>query len=200
MAALKADLDPKVYYVQEGLNDWPLGFSKVKLKGTHLEEFEGVSYRADHDGIYVDIFKMDNIVDRGLRGRWQYFCGKLFLCHQLASRTYRSGGLKKRVLLALSFPLQLRAIRDFVVAQIERYNGTPTPYLGFLYGRTRWKSGVIPTSYFGTPKRVKFENTELPVAERYHEYLTQVFGDYMKLPPEEKRVGLHLINVDFGKY
>lgn len=198
--ALKSDLNPEKYYVQEGLKDWPLAFTKVKLKGTHLKEFEGVADSAEHDGIYVDIFKMDNIIDMGLRGRWQYFCGKLFLCHQLATRTYKSGGLKKRLMMALSSPMKIGFVRRFIVGQVEKYNDRPTPFLGFLYGRTRWTSGVIPTGFFGEPRRVKFEDTELPVAEKYHEYLTRVFGDYMKLPPEEKRVGLHLIDVDFGKY
>ena len=49
-------------------------------------------------------------------------------------------------------------------------------------------------------KRVPFEDTELPVPEHYHEYLTKMFGDYMQLPPENQRVGLHLLSVDFGRY
>jgi len=40
----------------------------------------------------------------------------------------------------------------------------------------------------------------LPVPEKYDEYLTQMFGDYMKLPPVEQRQGLHCISVDFGEY
>ena len=200
LAALKKELDSEKYYIQEGLKDWPLGFTKVKLLGTHLQEFEGVADSPDHDGIYVDIFKMDNIANVGIKGRWQYLCGKLFLCHQLATRTYKSGGLKKKILMGLSFPMKINVFRRFVVRQIERYKDRETPYLGFLYGRTRWKSGIIPVEFFGKPKYVPFEDTMLPVAEHYHEYLTRVFGDYMKLPPEEKRVGLHLINVDFGKY
>jgi lipopolysaccharide cholinephosphotransferase len=48
--------------------------------------------------------------------------------------------------------------------------------------------------------RVPFEDALLPIAEHYHEYLTQVFGDYMQLPPENQRVGLHMLSVDFGKY
>ena len=45
-----------------------------------------------------------------------------------------------------------------------------------------------------------FEDMMLPVQEDYDAYLTQMFGDYMTPPPPEKQVGLHLINVDFGKY
>ena len=47
---------------------------------------------------------------------------------------------------------------------------------------------------------VPFEDTFLPVPEKWHEYLTQVFGNYMKLPPIEQQKGLHLLSVDFGKY
>lgn len=200
LEALHRELDPNKYYIQEGLKDWPMAFSKVKLIGTHLCEYEGVADNQDHDGIYVDIFKMDNVINDGIRGRLQYFFGKLYLCYQLSIRSYKSGGMKKRLLMALSSPLKIRIFRNFVVRQIEKYNGHKTPYLGFFYGRTRWKSGVIPTEYFGNPKRVPFEDTMFPVAELYHEYLSQVFGDYMTLPPVEQRKGLHLISVDFGKY
>lgn len=80
------------------------------------------------------------------------------------------------------------------------FNHKETPLLGFFYGRTRWKSGVIPRKNFGKPTYVDFEDTKLPVAEHYHDYLTQVFGDYMKLPPKEQQVGLHTTYIDFGNY
>lgn len=103
-------------------------------------------------------------------------------------------------MIALSAPCKIPFIRRFVQHQVERLNNKPCEYLGFFYGRTKFKSAVIKKEIFGMPKRVPFEDTYLPVAEHYHEYLTQVFGNYMKLPPEEQRVGLHLLSVDFGKY
>ena len=53
---------------------------------------------------------------------------------------------------------------------------------------------------YGKPLRVPFEDMMLPVPEYYHEYLTQMFGDYMTPPPIEKQVGLHVQEIDFGKY
>lgn len=196
----REQLDMDKYYLQVGLEDWPLYFSKIKLRGTVLEEYEAYTTNDDMKGIYVDVFKMDNISSNPLMARWQYLCGKYYLCYQLSQRTYTSASFKKRLMIALSFPCKLSFIRRLVKHQVEKYNNKNCEYLGFFYGRTKFKSAVVKKYIFGTPKRVPFEDTELPVAEHYHEYLTQVFGDYMQLPPEEKRVGLHLLSVDFGEY
>lgn len=40
-------------------------------------------------------------------------------------------------------------------------------------------------------KRVPFENTELYIPEGWEQCLTQLYGDYMKLPPKEKQVPEH---------
>ena len=38
----------------------------------------------------------------------------------------------------------------------------------------------------GKPTRVEFEDTMLPVPEKYHEYLTHIYHDYMKIPSQEE--------------
>lgn len=195
----KTQLDTKKYYFQEGVKDWPLPFSKVKLRGTHIKEYEGIG-DSETDGIYMDIFRMDNVSNNPLIARWQYLCGKAYLSYQLSVRTYNSAPLKKRILMALSFPLKSKFIRDWVLNQVTKYNNKETNFYGFFFGRTRFHNSVVRKALFGTPKYVQFEDTMLPVAEHYHEYLTHMFGDYMQLPPIEQRKGLHLINVDFGKY
>ena len=192
-------LDKDKYFVCEGRVDWPLYFTKVKLKNTHLQEHEG-RWTSDTDGIYVDVFKMDNVSNNKLIARWQYFCGKYYMSYLLAQRTYGSASVFKRIIMFMTFPLKVSVIRNFVVKQSEKYNNTETKFYGFFHGRNRYKSSVIRKDLFGEPLYVPFEDTMLPIQERYQEYLTQVFGDYMKLPPEEKRVGLHLIDVDFGEY
>lgn len=194
-------LDKSKYYFQKGLIDWPLNFSKIKLKGTHLKEYEGFTQTPDKDGIYIDVFRMENVINKGLKGRWQYFLAKILLCHRLSIRTYNSASIKKRIMMFLSFPMNNKYIRRYAESQVLKYNTIPNvSHYGFFDGRTRWHSGVIAKKLFGKPTYVKFEDTELPVPEKYHDYLTQVFGDYMKLPPIEQRKGLHLISVDFGNY
>ncbi len=196
----KEQLDKDKYYLQEGLKDWPLYFSKVRLKGTILDEVEGYVKNDDMQGIFIDIFKMDNVSSNPLIARWQYVCGKYYMCYHLLERTYSSASLKQRFLLSLAAPCKIPCVRNFFRRQVEKYNGRETEYYGFFYGRTRFRSAVIKKTIFGKAVRVPFEDAEFPIAEHYHEYLTQVFGDYMQLPPEEQRVGLHMLSVDFGKY
>ena len=49
----------------------------------------------------------------------------------------------------------------------------------------------FPFEFFGTPRKIPFENTVIPVHENVKGYLTCIFGDFMKLPPLDKRVGRH---------
>ena len=41
-----------------------------------------------------------------------------------------------------------------------------------------------------------FEYTTLPVPVGYHEVLTSFYGDYMKFPPEEKRLNKHAFVIE----
>lgn len=54
---------------------------------------------------------------------------------------------------------------------------------GGMYGARE----IVPIEYFGTPQLYKFENTCLLGVEDPNRYLTGIYGNYMKLPPEEKR-------------
>ncbi len=60
-------------------------------------------------------------------------------------------------------------------------------YLGNLMGRWGKEKEIMPRDWFGKGKRYTFENGSFIGPEKYEEYLTHVYGEYMKLPPEEKR-------------
>ena len=197
--AAKAQLDPEKYLICEGSVDWPLYYTKIKLKNTHIKEIEG-HWGNEQDGIFIDVFMMDNVSENPFQARWQYVCGKYYMSYLLSLRTYRTAVFYKKVIMFLTFPMKFKFIRNFVKKQCEKYNNIETPYYGFFHGRNRFRSCVVLKDLFGTPLYVPFEDTMLPVPEKCHEYLTQVFGDYMKLPPEDQRSTQHLIYVDFGEY
>ena len=47
---------------------------------------------------------------------------------------------------------------------------------------------ILDRKCFEGEAKVKFEDIEAAVIIGYKDYLTSVYGDYMKLPPEEERV------------
>lgn len=192
-------LDKDKYYLQVGLEDWPLNFTKVRLKGTRLEEFEGYADSPEKMGIYLDVFKLENSPSNAVAQRVQYFLAKYFLCYQLSVRTFGSASFKKKLMMYLSYPLRIKFIRQWVKNKIEGY-GNDSGYYGSFYFRTRFKTAFTRKDVFGKPLYMPFEDMMLPVEEKYDDYLTQMFGNYITPPPVEKQVGLHLINVDFGKY
>lgn len=49
----------------------------------------------------------------------------------------------------------------------------------------------LKKSLYGTPVRIPFEDGMFYAPEHWHEVLTAGYGDYMKLPPKEKRVTYH---------
>lgn len=196
----KKELDPNKYFIQRGLKDWSLDFSKVRLKGTILHEPEDDYATDEMHGIYVDIFRMDYISESKIIAPLQYALYKYYLCYQLSQRSYKSASLKKKAMMALSGPLRIPFFRKPLINWLAKLGNKKTNVLGFLCGRTKFKTAIIQQQIYGKPKYVKFEDTALPVPEHYHEYLTQMFDDYMQLPPVEQRKGLHLLSVDFGKY
>ena len=48
--------------------------------------------------------------------------------------------------------------------------------------------------------QVKFEDTYVNVPKNYDKILTELYGDYMQLPPEEDRYNHPIDIIDFGKY
>ncbi len=198
--ACREQLDPEKYYVQEGLKDWPLNYTKIKLIGTCFDEREAYVKDERQRGIFVDVFKMDNTSSNRLLQFWQYACAKYRVCYLMSKRTYKSAGWKKKLFMASAFPQNIGFIRRFFEWQSELYNGKNTVYIASFYESKRFKKCIFRREVFGTPKRVEFEGTMLPVPAEYDSYLTTTFGNYMQLPPEEERKLKHLTKIDFGKY
>lgn len=58
-------------------------------------------------------------------------------------------------------------------------------------GCTGYAWDLIPKNYLTEIERVQFEGQLFYITQHWEEYLQSHYGDYMKLPPEEKRVNKH---------
>lgn len=199
--ACREQLDPNKYYIQEGLKDWSLNYSKIKLRGTYFQEIENNNGGKDGEfGIFVDVFKIDNTSDKRWQQCIQYAFAKYRVCYGHLLRGYQTASWQKKLLMMLAYPMRIGFVRRFVIRQSERYNGKETELVASFYGLTRFKKSIFKRSTFGEPLYVPFESIQLPVPADYDNYLTTVFGNYMQLPPEKDRQLQHMLHIDFGKY
>ena len=194
----KKELSTEKYLIQEGLVDWPMPVSKIRLRGTRYDEND-MSHNDDKNGIFIDVFKLDNVSNNAIQAKWQYFCAKLYLSYALSERTFESANFKKKILMLLASPLKLKCLRKFILNQVEKYNGKNTDMYGCFYTPYRFHNSVVPSEYIGQAVYVDFEDCQMPVPQFWDKYLAYIYGDYMTLPPIEKRKH-HLKYVNFGKY
>ena len=86
----------------------------------------------------------------------------------------------------------LKPIASFITAQtIINYACKEDYNTAISIGNMVWCYGKvekIPKDYYDNLIEVEFENIKFKRFKEYNQYLSQVYGDYMQLPPVEKEV------------
>ena len=193
--------DKNKYYFQESLVDWSGYYSKVRLLGTYLGEveFERNIPKAKR-GIFIDIFPLDKVPNKRISQLFWYFCGKILVAHALLKRGYSTATLKKKIIMALTFPLYLKPIHNLFYNYIRTYNNKQTNYMGGFTLISNFKNTITPTYIWGKPVYVNFETIQLQASSENDKFLKFYFGDYMQMPPINARFSKHMVNIDYGIY
>lgn len=206
--AASRDLDPKYRLIEWNSDpDYGQPMLKVIKRGTVYKELK----RFDHgeQGIWVDVFAYYPLPeDRKEQDRFFRLLKPVRAIIRLKShyKTWVSfEGIDRKIWLK-NLPLRFIGLflpRKALIRRFEklcgRYAGTETGKI-FCCGIERdYHSVVFDRELFASTAELPFEDTVLPVPGRYREYLTRYYGNYMELPPEEKRLTGHLITqVSFG--
>lgn len=83
----------------------------------------------------------------------------------------------------------------FCEKQMSKYPISECGRITELCTGPHYMRNEYPAEAFSEQKYVPFEDTELPVPSGYDAYLSMAFGNYMELPPVEKRVCHHEFEV-----
>lgn len=195
----RTQLNKNKYTFEEAEKDWPLCFSKIKLNGTFIDEID--AYPSKNRGIYIDIFTLDYARKSNAGRFFQYFVGRLFTAGMLSQKPYATESISKKILIDLMRNLyKVPSIKNWFHKQVRCQKESEV--LSAVWDRTRpnWKNYFCKRDLFDTSVLMDFEGKKFPVCKGYDEYLSNLYGDYMKLPPESERVGLHINKIDFGPY
>lgn len=147
--------------------------------------FDGVIENPS-EGLWVDIFPLDNMT-RLFRLK-QFFAGFLSRCRVLS--VYTKYPIKKHSWVYYPLWLICKAIGPrFFLIIIERIikSKKVAAKVGYVCSEVGEK-GAIKREWCEDDVKVMFEGKEFPTFSHYDEYLVSVFGDYMTLPPVEKRL------------
>lgn len=178
--------DKERYYLQEwGSKKGHPTIVKLRLNKSHYVEPD-LEKLDIHKGVFVDIFILHSCPDTKI-GHWnQYFWSRYLVLKSLANRNYARRGLIGALILKPLKWLPNRAFVEFAIKQIYRHQNKETKYFCHYLGRAGYSKGLYKSQYFSKTKRVPFESISLRVPYRVEDYLSDRWGDYMKLPSEEE--------------
>lgn len=184
-----------------------LPWAKLQLKGTKRLDASTASTKAQC-GIDIDIFPYDNMPRNQmlqwvhsnicwmLRGLYVFKCGYVVLNRENSVKKKIGSGICK----ILSTPLPKSFVSRMMDMHFQKYNRKNTGYVMNLSSAYSYQRECVREEIIAEVMDLEFEGIMFPVPVKYHEYLTQVFGDYMELPPESERIAHAIVELDFGKY
>ena len=186
--------------------DYPLPMGKVIKKGTLY--MEGKRTDKGEQGIWVDVFPYDNILNYNHFG-FRAFELKIIRGIIRAKCGYQTWKTDNGIVLSKyikNMPFRLAAFfldKDWLIKKYEsismKDNEEECEFV-FENGTENYIKWSFPKKYFTDIILVDFEDYKMSVPKKYKEYLSEAYGDFMKLPPVEERENRHLIiKVDFGE-
>lgn len=205
LAVASKEISPDFLVIDyESDNQYGQSKCKVMAKNTVMEEYNAV-YTKSEKGIFIDVFPLDfapeGKIPQFIHKNVNYFSKKMLLLK--SGNVYAAHGIKK-----YGYDLAIlcsRAIPRSWLIKMHKNNATQygngskmvvslcSPYL--------YEKELSPVAWFENVVDVQFEGYSFSAPAGYDSVLKAIYGDYMKLPPEEQRKNKHeLKSLDFGEY
>ena len=199
----KDELGDKYYlHSPETTPELGMPIAQVMIKGTILRSYTNPD---DKDsGVCIDIFILENAPDsillRKLHGFGGLVLGFILSCNRIYHNRntlleiYEDAG--EEVLSALNKKARIGALFRFdsLSKWAERFNqwnsackNETSKYVVCPTGIKHYFREIFPREIYCTTRKMQFEDTELEVIKDYDWALKRLYGDYMTVPPVEKR-------------
>ena len=194
----KKELDSRFFYQSNDTDpEYFLLYDKIRLNGTLFRESHLSSYNIHH-GVYIDIFPVDYLPENPLKKIIQFACFhfcRLGLMSKYLVLEARKGTKKYYIapifrLFYCLFPLSTLYRCANQVA--TWYDKTPHKRI-MTFLTVKRLNEIFNADIFDEFIDHQFEDMTVEIIKQYDLNLKQIYGDYMKLPPEDKRNTIHAI-------
>ena len=193
----------------ETMENYPLMSTRWCKKGTKFKEDALKNIDGDL-GIFLDIYCFDNIPDNEILMQihaWRsWVWGKLLILYWLDEPVLYFGGFLGKAITGIckAVHLGMRGLHvspRWLYRHTKRvtscYDGKETKRVNYMHDPRPCISIMDRKDIFPV-KRVEFSGQEICVPANVEAYLERRFGDYMTLPPEDKRHNHPPYELDFG--
>lgn len=162
---------------------WPLFFSKLRLNGTTCLEKYHPKDPACHQGVYMDIFPLDNAASGALGRKLQFLASKVVIAKGLYARGYDTSSRKKKLFMALC---RLLPRKPFWALATRGGEGSAMVH-SFFSAASDYEKNIYPRAWFSETAELPFAGGSYPVSGAYDSLLRHLYGDYRCLPSQEER-------------
>lgn len=178
-------------------------FTFAKLFDSRTIKIEkGLDYsNANRGGVEIDIFPMDGLPkDENKSDRYFKNQKNIFRCYSLAvGELKNSKNIFKKILKYIPLKVCKFIGKEYFINLInnraKKYNFNDSEYVACsivpYYGN---KERILKEDYINQIE-VEFESEVFYAPKGYHKYLSNLYGNYMELPPKEKRVTHHQCDI-----
>ena len=195
--------DDYVLITPENTNSYYLPYSKMSLKNSTLIEKRGILCNV---GIFIDIFPLDGISkneNNQLQDLKQFYkiANKIHRQPKQFKNNILDGvkSLKNRQIrsfwLELSLAFNKKAKRKKIISSLRdcmlKYDYAIAEYVSNYAGMWGIRE-CCPKIWFEKFTEYEFEGILVRLPAEPHHYLTRLYGNYMELPPVEKRTSHHV--------
>lgn len=183
---------PEHLFVQSFVTDpqYPANFAKIRNSNTTYVE-SSVKKRKMNHGVYMDIFPLDYYPEnpRALERK------KTALALRI-NRVFTDTHPKPITRLASFLACLYCPTVKSALQRREKLFRSVTSGSRIANHCGAWGSReIVPADWYGEGVEASFEGVTVIIPSQYDKWLTQVYGDYMQLPPEEKRKSHHPLAV-----
>ena len=170
----------------------------------YRSDFEIIDISGTKTHLWIDIMRFVYVPAR--RSLQKMYCQKLKYYKTMTrisspqiigTHYWKNQTLTRRIIIGLikwvhperviSFEKRMEKLERF----LNRYPRTEDGYV-MIYPSAYWEKEIVPLAWYGDGTEGVFEGMKVNLPFNSSEILKQIYGEYMTLPPEEKRIGSHV--------
>jgi len=182
--------------------NWPFGFAKCMdmrlLVDEHIRGYKPFGAYVDIfplDGLPDDDSKIDKIYKRVVRRGKIMTVGQWPAVNPNKSNPLRAIG---RYVVTTFCHILSKPMLKNMVKDAKRYDYDSSKYVGVLCLLTYGKKNCLEREKLGSFSDISFEGFNFCAFSGWDYYLSHIYGDYMQLPPEDKRI-VHAHNLKWNR-